>query len=151
MATRFKIQYSGHVSPIEVIEATDASNLATIIHSSIDTSFGGSKELTCGTTSTQVAYKEYTTTTSLVAFEHSTIFNSGSISCDFLFVKIKENVSASSDAIISFGDDDYEAIHLLGLGDFAMLPVKAETGDNIKIKSSSSKLCKVDILIGETE
>ncbi len=62
MADKFYINYSASASPIEELEAVDSSQKSRIVHSSIDKSIGGGKEIDCGGTSTDVRYIDYTTT-----------------------------------------------------------------------------------------
>ena len=72
MAT-FKIQYSASATPIEATTLSDGSDVVTSVHSSIDKSVGGGKEISCSTTATNVAYKDYTTTDSYVEIDAATI------------------------------------------------------------------------------
>ena len=151
MATNFKINYSGHATPIESMQATDTSNVAEIVHSSIDKSIAGSKLLTTGTTAAHIKYKDYTTTDGLVDIEHSTVFNDSGIVCDFLMVKIREAASTGTpDCWLVLGGDELPVALLSGIGDFLIIPIKAINGQNIFLKSTSNTtLAKVDILMGE--
>ena len=65
MAITFKIQYAASATPIESTQLTDSNNVATSVHSSIDKSIGGGKEISCGSTATDVAYVDYTTITTV--------------------------------------------------------------------------------------
>ena len=58
----FYLQYSASVTPIEELIGADGSDKTRIIHSNIDKSVGGGKEVTSGTAATDVVYKDYTTT-----------------------------------------------------------------------------------------
>ena len=145
MATTFKINYSASATPIEEIQATDTSNTARIVHSSIDKSIGGSKEISCASTATNVAYVDYTTsqtnTTTL-----SDALGGAKTGIDFLMIKIREAVDSDGDcdAIITIGSQ--VSSKLIKVGDVVLLRPDAVAGSNLKIKSTAGKLCKVDIL-----
>ena len=72
MATTFKIQYAASATPIESTQLTDTNNVATSVHSSIDKSVGGGKEISCSTTAANVAYKDYTTTATTTTYTTTT-------------------------------------------------------------------------------
>jgi len=148
MAT-FKIQYSASATPIEATTLSDGSDVVTSVHSSIDKSVGGGKEISCNTTSTNVAYKDYTTTTGYITLDAATIFNRTVTDADFLMIKIREVGSTGTpDVLIHFAGVD-DALKLSGVGDVMMLRPNAIEGANIKLKSSAgTTLAKVDILYG---
>lgn len=147
MATTFKINYSASATPIEEIQATDTSNTARIVHSSIDKSIGGSKEISCSTTSTNVAYKDYTTTatatTTLDAITSLTLTG-----LDFLMVKIREaGSSGTPDVTVEIGGQI--ASKIIGVGDVCVLRPSGAAGNTIEIFSSgATTVAKVDILYG---
>jgi len=147
MATTFKINYSASATPIEEIQATDTNNVARIIHSSIDKSIGGSKEISCSTTSTNVAYKDYTTTatntTTINAITSLTLTG-----LDFLMVKIREaGSSGTPDVTVEIGDQI--ASKIIGVGDVCVLRPSGAAGSTIEIFSSgATEVAKVDILYG---
>ena len=152
MATTFKINYAANATPIEAIQATDTSNVASIVHSSIDKSFGGNKLLSCGTTSTHVKYKDYTTTDAYVTLEHANIMNDAGINCDFILVKIREAGSSGTPDVVISLNASTDHIKLQNIGDVCLLPLANVAGETIAFKSSgATELSKVDILIGEVE
>ena len=150
MAT-FKIQYAASATPIEATTLSDGSDVVTSVHSSIDKSVGGGKEISCSTTATNVSYKDYTTTTGYITLDAATIFNRTVTDADFLMIKIRENGDANTvvpDVLVHFAGVD-DALKLVGIGDVIMLRPNAIEGANIKLKSSASTtLAKVDILYG---
>jgi hypothetical protein len=154
VADTFAIQYSAKVTPIEEVEAADGGK-TRIIHSNIDKVFGGSNEVTFSSTSTKVNYKDYTTTTSAVSLEHSTIFNDVNLQLDFWYMSIREAAGSGTpnvNVIVSGVSAPF--IELEGVGDFLIIPFKNNNfpGNAITLNStSSSTLAKVDILIGEIE
>ena len=149
MATTFKVDYSASATPIEAIQATDTSNVASIIHSSIDKSVGGSNLISCSTTSTNVAYVDYTTTaTDTTKLD---IALGGTITgIDFLIIKIREAGSTGTpDVELRLGSGDTSKQFLSGVGDVMMLRPKGWAGDDYEIFSSgATTLAKLDILWG---
>tara|TARA_R100001463_G_scaffold43080_2_gene90004 strand:+ start:7638 stop:8087 length:450 start_codon:yes stop_codon:yes gene_type:complete len=144
MADTFYVNFSASATPIEEMEATDTSQKARVVHSSIDKTIGGGKEITAGTTSTDVGQKEYPTTTSDAHM--NTISGATLTNIDFMMVKIKESVDSDGDcdAIITIGSQVVSK--LVKVGDVVLLRPSGENGSNIKIKSTAGKLSKVDIL-----
>ena len=146
MAT-FKIQYSASATPIEATTLSDGSDVVTSVHSSIDKSVGGGKEISCSTTAANVAYKDYTTTaTTTTTFDTAVGGNIDAI--DFLMVKIREaGASGTPDVTIEIGGQI--ASKLIGVGDVCLLRPSGADGSAIEIFSSgSTTLAKVDILHG---
>ena len=147
MAITFKIQYAASATPIESTQLTDTSNVATSVHSSIDKSVGGGKEISCSTVATNVNYRDYTTTatttTTLNAITGLTV--SG---VDFLMVKIREAVSSGTpDVTVEIGGQI--ASKLIGVGDVCLLRPSGAAGTAIEIFSSgATELAKIDILYG---
>tara|TARA_R100000742_G_C4246630_1_gene65469 strand:+ start:150 stop:614 length:465 start_codon:yes stop_codon:yes gene_type:complete len=154
MADSFKIQYSGKVTPVEEVESADGGKIR-IVHSNIDKVLGGSNEVNFSSTSSKVNYKDYTTTTSGVNLEDSTIFNDANIQLDFWYMGIREAAgSGIPDVNVGVSGVSAAFIELQGIGDFLIIPFKNNNfpGHAITLNStSSSTLAKVDILIGEIE
>lgn len=154
MADSFKIKYSSRVVPIESLETADGT-LDRRIHSNIDKFLGGSNEMTFSATSTKVNYKDYTTTTSSVDLEDSTIFNDANIQLDFWYMAIREAASTGTpDVIVGITGVSTSFIKLQNVGDFLIIPTIGSdfAGNAISLRSSgSTTLAKVDILIGEIE
>ena len=154
MADTFAIQYSGKATPIEEVEALDGTK-TRMVHSSIDKVLGGYNEVSFSSTSTKVNYKDYTTTTSAVSLEHSTIFNDANLELDFWYMSIREAAgSGTPDVNVIVSGVTAAFIELQGVGDFLIIPFKNNNfpGHAITLNStSSSTLAKVDILIGEIE
>ncbi len=145
----FSIQYSAHCTPIEELEATDSSNKARLVHSSIDKSVGGGKEISCGTTATNVAYVDYTTivtaTTTLDAALGATVTG-----IDFLMIKIREAASTGTpDLTFRLGTGDTSTHVLSGVGDVMLLKPSGWDGADYEIFSSgATTVAKIDILYG---
>lgn len=144
MADTFYVNFSASATPIEEMEATDSSQKARVVHSSIDKTIGGGKEITAGTTSTDVGFKDYPTTASDVTL--NVISGLTLTNIDFLMIKIREAVDSDGDcdAIITIGSQ--VSSKLIKVGDVVLLRPDAVAGSNLKIKSTAGKLCKVDIL-----
>lgn len=139
MATSFKIRYSASVIPTEEVQLSDTSNVSYNINSNIDKALGGSFQITAGTSSNSVRYKEYLTTTSAVALNHSTIFNAA-ITFGFLFIKIASAGSTGTpDCSISLDSGTHIWIKLQGVGDCIMIPLGGtdQLGSSVVQVSSS--------------
>jgi hypothetical protein len=149
MATTFKIQYAASATPIESTQLTDQSNVATSVHSSIDKSVGGGKEISCGTAATNVAYVDYTTivtaTTTLDAALGATVTG-----IDFLMIKIREAASTGTpDLTFRLGTGDTSTHVLSGVGDVMLLKPSGWDGADYEIFSSgATTVAKIDILYG---
>ncbi|MAF89223.1 MAG: hypothetical protein CL963_01790 [Euryarchaeota archaeon] len=149
MATTFKIQYAASATPIESTQLTDESNVATSVHSSIDKSVGGGKEISCGTLATNVAYVDYTTivtaTTTLDAALGATVTG-----IDFLMIKIREAASTGTpDLTFRLGTGDTSTHVLSGVGDVMLLKPSGWDGADYEIFSSgATTVAKIDILYG---
>jgi len=145
MAT-FKIQYSTSATPIEATTLSDGSDVVTSVHSSIDKSVGGGKEISCSTTATNVGYKDYTTTATTTTTLDTVLGDRDAI--DFLMVKIREaGASGTPDVSIEIGGQI--ASKLIGVGDVCLLRPSGANGDVIEMFSSgNTTLAKVDILYG---
>jgi len=116
------------------------------VHSSIDKSVGGGKEISCSTTATNVGYKDYTTTATTTTTLDTVLGDRDAI--DFLMVKIREaGASGTPDVSIEIGGQI--ASKLIGVGDVCLLRPSGANGDVIEMFSSgSTTLAKVDILYG---
>jgi hypothetical protein len=149
MATTFKIQYAASATPIESTQLTDTSNVATSVHSSIDKSIGGGKEISCGTSATNVSYVDYTTivtaTTTLDAALGATVTG-----IDFLMIKIREaGSSGTPDVTFRLGTGDTSTHVLSGVGDVMLLKPSGWNGADYEIFSSgATTVAKIDILYG---
>ena len=147
-------QYSGKVAPMEEVQSVDG-NRKRIVYSTIDKVLGGASEYQLGDAGDNlISYKEYTTTTSRVSLEHSTIFNNSGIGLNFLAIFIKEAAASLTPDCKVYFENTVLIGHLSGIGDFLIIPFKNNNfpGHAITLNStSSSTLAKVDILIGEIE
>ena len=144
-------QYSGKVSPMEEVQSVDG-NRKRIVYSTIDKVLGGASEYQLGDAGDNlISYKEYTTTTSRVSLEHSTIFNNSGIGLNFLAIFIKEAAASLTPDCKVYFENTVLIGHLSGIGDFLIMPMRNEdyNGDKVQISSSTNNLAKVDIIIGE--
>jgi hypothetical protein len=149
MATTYKIQYAVSATPIEEVTLNDGADTARAVHSDIDKSVGGSKEISCSTAATNVNYKDYTTTTGYVTLDAATIYNTTITNADFLMVKIREAGSTGTPDVFIHVAGVNDVIKLSGIGDATLLRLNAIEGLNLKLKSSgATELAKVDILYG---
>lgn len=154
MAT-FKIEYRGFLVPKETTTLSDGSETITSINSNIDKVFGSSIEKSFGTSSANVKYKEYLTTTSGVLLSHSSIFNS-SPNIKFLFIRIvSAGSSGTPNCIVAFDSTPNYFIKLSGVNDFCMIPlddgggIYALTAGDIRIMSEgSTTVANIEIIIG---
>lgn len=143
----YKIKYSASSTPIETITANDGTTKTSLVHSNIDKSIGGGIEIACGATATNVAYKEYTTTTTTTV-HLDTITGLTLTGLDFLMVKIKAAGSTGTpDCTVEIGGQI--ASKLIGAGDVCLLRPSAAAGDTIEIFSSgATEVAKIDIMYG---
>ena len=144
-------QYSGKVAPMEEVQSVDG-NRKRIVYSTIDKVLGGASEYQLGDAGDNlISYKEYTTTTSRVSLEHSTIFNNSGIGLNFLAIFIKEAAASLTPDCKVYFENTVLIGHLSGIGDFLIMPMRNEdyNGDKVQISSSTNNLAKVDIIIGE--
>lgn len=146
----FKIKYAASATPTEAVEMTDATQSATMLHTSIDKSIGGGIEISCGSTAANVAYVDYTTTAT-----NTTTLNTalgGTITgIDFLMIKIREAGSTGTpDVFLRLGSGDTSPQKLSGVGDVMLLRPSGWAGADYEIYSSgATELAKVDILYGK--
>ncbi len=143
MADKFYINYSASASPIEELEAADSSQKSRIIHSSIDKTIGGGKEIDCGGTAGDVAYQSYATNTNTSAAPLS------GTGYDFLMIKIAEAIDSDGDCDCIIEISGVVVSKLLKVGDVCLLRPPGIAGSVIEIYSTASKLCKIDILSGK--
>ena len=144
-------QYSGKVAPMEEVQSVDG-NRKRIVYSTIDKVLSGASEYQLGYASDNlISYKEYTTTTSRVSLEHSTIFNNSGIGLNFLAIFIKEAAASLTPDCKVYFENTVLIGHLSGIGDFLIMPMRNEDydADKVQISSSTNNLAKVDIIIGE--
>ena len=155
MADSFKIKYQGQVTPIEVLDAAGDAT-ATIAHVNIGKTFTGSSEVEISADSTRVHYKDYTTTTSRVSLEDSTILN-GDLDIEFIFIKIREAAGTGTpDCQVDYngGGGVYPLMKMIGVNDFLIFPrINSEADGSLfyLLSSGSTALAKVDIIVGEYE
>ena len=155
MADSFKIKYQGQVTPLEVLDAAGSAT-STIAHGNIGKTFTGSSEVEISADSARVHYKDYTTTTSRVSLEDSTILN-GDLDIEFMFIKIREAAGTGTpDCQIDYngGAGPYPLMKLIGVNDFLIFPrINSESDGSLfyLLSSGSTALAKVDIIIGEYE
>jgi len=147
MADRFYIQYAASATPIEQLGAADGTSSTRLVHSDIDKTVGGGKEIDCGALKTGVGYTEYPTTAG-TSVHLDTISDLTLTGVDFLIVKIKEAVDDDGvcDCYVEIGG--VRLSYLKQVGDACMLRPFAAGGNTIKIYSTAGKLCKVDIMWG---
>lgn len=163
MASRWKLQYSVNITPIEEIElegyhVNDAPNeLSRNIHSLIDKTIGGSQEYETSTDApSNIKYVPpalaITQGVTYESIEVSKYFNEniGGI-CTFLYIKIAKLFPAlSPDVVISLDGGSTGHLRLIGLGDQTLLRFgTAVDPADIMIKSTLvSNLCYVEMIMG---
>jgi len=147
MAT-FKLAISGNVTPIELNTLADGTTVVREVNSTIDKILSSSIEKTYGTDNKVNAYVAYATKTTAEALE--TIVPTDLSFISFIFIKIVSAVSSGTpDVAISVDNDVTYPINLLGIGDFAILPLNGFAPTNIHVKSSGSAArANVEIIIG---
>lgn len=151
----FKIQYNGSIIPKEVTTLSDGADDVTTLNSNIDKILGGSIEKSFGSSSTNVRYKEYLTTTSGVLLSNASIFNS-SPNIKFLFIRIASaGSSGTPNCLIAFDSTPNYSIKLSGVNDFCIIPlddsggIYSLTAGDIRILSEgSTTVANVEIMIG---
>jgi hypothetical protein len=152
MADKFLIQYSASSTPIEQLEATDTTQSVRIVHSSIDKSIGGNREVACGGTAANVIYKDYKTTNAAVLMSDATIINTFA-GAEFLMIKIRSAASTGTPDCtveISNGVQWVETCKLKKAEDVMMLPLTNKNLAEIRlISSSATRIANLDILVGK--
>lgn len=157
MSSRWKLQYSVNVTPIEEVElsgyhAVNAPNeISRNIHSGIDKSVGGSVEYTTtGDSSSNIKYANILTTDTFVALEN-TLGNLGGTT-SIIYMKI---TGAATDATapeleVSIDAGSNTTYHMAGIGDQILLRFKTPVDLNAwEIKSNAAaNLCYFDIMVG---
>jgi hypothetical protein len=144
MADKFLIQYSASATPIEQLGAADGSSSVRLVHSDIDKSIGGSLEIDCDATKTNVAYLDHPTTATTTDKPLNSITD-----IDFLMVTIREAVDADEVCDVVIEISGTVVSKLLKVGDVVILRPVGLAGSAIEIYSSDAgKLCKLDILYG---
>ena len=142
-----KINYAASATPTEAVVMTDTNQTSTMLHTSIDKSIGGGKEISCGATATNVFYEDYTTTTT-TSTTLTSIVSTTPTGIDFLMVKIREAVDEDGDSDCSIEISGTVASKLIGDGDVCILRLPGLAGTAVEIFSTAGKLAKVDILFG---
>lgn len=148
---KYHINYSASATPVEEVlgnNADSGTNSSRIVHSDIDKSVGGGKEIYCGTAHANVGYKDYTTTSN-GATTLDGISGLELTDVDFLMVKIRESIPADGDCNCLIVIGSVSLSKLIKVGDVCLLRPEAPDGSTIKIYSNAAdKTCKVDILWG---
>jgi hypothetical protein len=155
ISAKYSIQYSASATPIEEIfgnNSDSGTNSSRLVHSDIDKSFGGSRELACGTNAAYIKNKSYLTTTGTVLLNDSTIIGAF-INAEFLMIVIKSAGSTGTPDCkveISNGSAWVEVCKLKKVNDSMLLPLTAKNLSQIRISSSASTtLANVEILVGK--
>ena len=133
----------------ETVVMTDTGQTSTMVHTSIDKSIGGGKEISCGATATNVAYVDYTTTATATTLLNTAL--GGTITgIDFLMIKIREAGSTGTpDVVLRLATGDTSPHKLSGIGDVMLLRPSGWAGADFEIYSSgATELAKLDILWG---
>lgn len=158
MATYFKLKYSGAVIPIEEPQLTDSSQTVRSLHSNIDKIIGSGIEKAYGTTSTNIKYGTYTTTTSGVALSSASILNS-IFTCNTLCVRIVSAASSGTPEVLISITGNVTANYLLGLegvGDILLISALGDSQGIYTVSSSdiyimsagSATLANIEIVAG---
>lgn len=149
MARQFLLQVRTSVQPIEKITLDDSSQSAYHQHSNIDRNVGGSIEIDCGATDSNIAVVEtYETTTSGVTI--NTIFSDTITGIDYLFVKILSAASSGTpDVQISLDTGGNYRHTFSGVNKFESLRPAGKSGTAILIKSSgATTIANIIIILG---
>ena len=146
--SNFLIQYAVSATPIEELVAADASQSSRLVHTNIDKSVGGSKEIAFGTSAANVGYKNAT----LVTNTNSTLDSITSLDVnliDFLFVSIKalSGDNTDADCLVKFGSQT--VCWLKRVGESMVVRPNGQNGSAIGIYSTATaKICEIDIMWG---
>ena len=150
ISAKYYVNYSASATPVEEVlghNADSGTDGARIIHSNIDKSIGGGKEISCASSSTNVAYKDATLgSTNSTTF--SSVLGGQATNIDFIMIKIREAGAAGvPDVIFRDASDNSSQQKLVGVGDCFMLRPDGWNSDEYELYSSSATtLAKVDIL-----
>ena len=154
ISAKYYIQYSASATPIEEIfgnNSDSGTNGSRLVHSDIDKSFGGSREIDCGTNSAYVKNKAYLTSTGAVLLNNASIIGAFTNS-EFLMIVIKSAGSTGTPDCkveISNGSAWVEVCKLKKVNDCMLLPVTAKNLNEVRIVSTSATtIANVDILVG---
>lgn len=150
ISAKYYVNYSASATPVEEVlghNADSGTDGARIIHSNIDKSIGGSKEISCASSSTNVAYKDATLGSTDTA-TLSSVLGGQATGIDFLMITIRAaGASGVPDVIFRDGSDNSSTQKIVGVGDCFMLRPSAWNSDDYELYSSSATtLAKVDIL-----
>jgi len=145
MATEYKINYAGNVTPLEVVTLADGTTKLQAINSIIDKKFSSGIEKSFGSFTTQVIYTQHNT---LSTSETLNIVLSADANLTFLYIGIVAALSSGVPLVI-LGVDGTPVARLEGVGDFMVLPLDTIDPTTITITSSgATNIAKVDILAG---
>ena len=155
ISAKYYLQYSASATPIEEVLGVNTdggTNSTRMVHTDIDKSFGGSRELACGTNAAYVKNKSYLTTNlSAVALNDASIIGAF-VNAEFLIISIKSAGSTGiPDCKVEIGNGSawVEVCKLKKVNDSMMLPLTAKDLAQIRISSSASTtLANVEILVG---
>ena len=157
MASRWKLQYSVNVTPIEEVElsgyhAVNSPNeISRNIHSGIDKAVGGSVEyLTTGDSSNNIKYANILTTTSFVPLENTLGDLGSTTTIVYMRITGAGTGATAPELEVSIDSGSNTTYHMAGIGDQMLLrfktPVDLEHWD---IKSNAaSNLCYFDLMVG---
>jgi hypothetical protein len=134
MATEFLIQYSVSATPIEEIEAVFVSNKVRLVHSLINSSVSGGRELECDNSPSNVRYMEYTTTAVWETLD--TIFGATMTGVDFIMIKIVDSNQppATPDVTLKIGTESIS--RLSGNNDVILIRPHGKNGNSYTIASN---------------
>lgn len=148
MARNFLLQVRTSVMPVEKLTLDDATQSTYHQHSQIDRNVGGSIEIDCGATDTNINVKDtYLTTTGGETID--TIYADTITGIDSLYVEIlSAGNGGTPDVQISLDAVNYRHT-FSGVGRFEVLRPSNKAGTAIKIKSSgATTVANVRIIIG---
>lgn len=154
MANTARINYAGSLTIVEVLKAMDATQSASILHSKIDKTLGGSIEKQLDNVSA-IVYKSSQTvnSTSYADIDGSATYegfywidsHTSDIKIDFFFCRIIEPVTTGQtpSVIITLDAGTTSYIKLTGVNDFCIIPlddykVQDSSGWRLKFKAASA-------------
>lgn len=146
-----EIKHRCEVIPIEEVAFEDATQTCKKILTTVNKTFVAGGTRSYMPLAANVKYKEtYNTTTSPVAFSHSTIFNSSTIA-SLVFVKINRALSTGTPTIIiTLGAETTGGLVMQGVGEGFVMPIFASMGQIFISSPSSTTLAEVEILTGHS-
>ena len=153
----YKLQYSINCTPIEVTTLEDGTDKIRSIHSGIDKSTGGSKEIDCGSAAGNIKYCTYASTSSAVTIEDAAMFDDETFgtTVDLLYIKIVSafNKAATAPDLKVQIDGSNNEMYLKGVGDILLVRLgNGSVGidpENIKVSSTATTgLSNIEMMIG---